>query len=134
MQPPPLRLMPGQDLRQALEAAMAAQGCTAAFVIAGIGSLCAAQLRLAGAPDPTPLTGDLELLSLSGTLAVNGSHLHASLATAEGRVIGGHVAPGCIVRTTAEVLLGLLPDWDFRREPDPSTGYAELSARRRTAR
>lgn len=134
MQPLPLRLMPGQDLRQALEAALAAQGGTAAFVIAGIGSLSAAQLRLAGAPDPTPISGDLELLSLSGTLAANGAHLHASVATAEGRVIGGHVAHGCIVRTTAEVLLGLLPGWDFSREPDPSTGYAELSARRRATR
>jgi len=42
-------------------------------------------------------------------------------------VRGGHVAPGCIVRTTAEVLLVLLPDWHFSRAPDPTTGWAELA-------
>ena len=48
-----------------------------------------------------------------------------SLADASGRVLGGHVAPGCIVRTTAEVLLQLLPGWDFQREADADTGWAE---------
>ena len=43
--------------------------------------------------------------------------------------MGGHVTRGCIVRTTAEVLLALLPDWRFDREPDPVTGYRELVAR-----
>jgi hypothetical protein len=39
------------------------------------------------------------------------------------------VAPGCIVRTTAEVLLALLPEWEFAREPDALTGYDELVVR-----
>jgi hypothetical protein len=30
------------------------------------------------------------------------------------------------VRTTAELVIGLLPDWRFSRELDPATGYAEL--------
>jgi predicted DNA-binding protein with PD1-like motif len=30
------------------------------------------------------------------------------------------------VRTTAEVLVGLLPDLRFTREEDPATGYREL--------
>jgi predicted DNA-binding protein with PD1-like motif len=30
------------------------------------------------------------------------------------------------VRTTAELVIGLLPDWKFRREHDPATGYTEL--------
>jgi uncharacterized protein len=52
-----------------------------------------------------------------------------SVADAEGRVLGGHVAYGCMVRTTAEVLLLLLPGWSFTREPDPATGHAELVVR-----
>lgn len=28
----------------------------------------------------------------------------------------------CIVRTTAEVLLALLPEWEFAREPDALRG------------
>jgi len=130
-QPCPVRLRPGDDLRLALEVVVRARGASAAFVLAGIGSLRGAQLRLAGAKQPILVTGDLELLTLSGSIAANGSHLHKSLADASGRVLGGHVAPGCIVRTTAEVLLQLLPGWDFQREPDAGTGWAELVIRPR---
>jgi len=122
----PLRLSPGDDLRAALAAAMTAAGAEAAFVLAGIGSLREARLRFAGRDPLHHAVGDLEILTLSGTLGAGGAHLHASLADADGRVLGGHVAPGCIVRTTAEVLLALLDDVRFTREPDAATGYAEL--------
>ena len=128
----PLRLNPGDDLRAALDAALAAHGGTAAFVVAGIGSLREARLRFAGRDAPHHAIGDLEILTLSGTLGAGGSHLHASLSDADGRVSGGHVAPGCIVRTTAEILLAVLDDVAFAREPDPLTGYAELVIRPRT--
>ncbi|WP_119155258.1 PPC domain-containing DNA-binding protein [Caldimonas tepidiphila] len=126
----PLRLSPGEDLRAALEAAVADCGCGAAFVLGGIGSLGRTRLRLAGAAQPLALDGDVEILTLSGSVSPGGSHLHMSVADAAGRVLGGHVAPGCIVRTTAEVLLALLPHWRFTREADPATGYAELVVRR----
>lgn len=42
-----------------------------------------------------------------------------------------HVVADCRVRTTAEVLLGLLPEWVFSREVDATTGYAELVPRPR---
>lgn len=133
MQTFPIRLHPGQDLRPALEAAVQGQNCRAAFVLSGIGSLSTAGLRLAGAEQPERLTGDMEILSLSGTVAFDGarssSHLHMALSTSTGQVLGGHVAAGCIVRTTAEVLLGLLPEWEFAREPDAVTGYDELVVR-----
>jgi predicted DNA-binding protein with PD1-like motif len=120
-------------LRSALEAAVHGQNCRAAFVLSGIGSLSTAGLRFAGADQPERLTGDMEILSLSGTLAFDearsSSHLHMSLSTATGQVLGGHVVAGCIVRTTAEVLLALLPEWQFAREPDAVTGYDELVVR-----
>jgi predicted DNA-binding protein with PD1-like motif len=129
----PLRLFPGQDLRAALEAAVQSQNCRAAFVLSGIGSLSTAGLRLAGAEQPTRLTESMEILTLSGTVAVEGgktaSHMHMAISTATGQVLGGHVAPGCTVLTTAEVLLALLPDWQFSREPDAQTGYDELVIR-----
>jgi len=79
------------------------------------------------------LTSEMEILTLSGTVAMDGgktsSHMHMAVSTAKGQVLGGHVAPGCIVRTTAEVLLALLPDWQFTREPDAATGYDELVVR-----
>ncbi len=132
----PLRISPGQDLRMALEAAVQNQNCRAAFVLSGIGSLSAAGLRFAGAAQPERLTGDMEILSLSGTVACAGSssssHLHLALSTSTGQVLGGHAAAGCVVRTTAEVLLALLPEWEFAREPDALTGYDELVVRART--
>ncbi|MDO8370326.1 MAG: DNA-binding protein [Polaromonas sp.] len=134
MQTLPIRLNPGEDLRSAIEAAVRGANCRAAFVLSGIGSLSSAGLRFAGAEQPRRLTGDMEILCLSGTVAFNGagegarssSHLHMALSTATGEVLGGHVAPGCTVRTTAEVLLALLPQWAFSREPDAATGYLEL--------
>ena len=122
----PLRLTPGSNLRAALEAEVAARAYSAAFVISAVRSLSGARLRRAGAREPDTLSGDLEILTLAGTVARNGAHLHMSVADSEGRVLGGHVAHGCIVRTTAEVLLLLLSDWSFTREPDAATGFAEL--------
>ena len=134
MEPLPLRLLPADDLRRALEAAVSARGAGAAFVLAGIGSLSVTRLRLAGAPAPIVLEGDVEILTLSGSIGGGAaSHLHISVADASGRVLGGHVAYGCSVRTTAEVLLALLPQWHFARTPDPATGYDELSIRPRDA-
>jgi len=130
----PIRLRPGQDLRRALEAAVAERGVQAAFVVSGIGSLSPAVLRLAGATTMLTIRGDTELLTLSGTVAAGATHLHASVSDAQGEVRGGHVAFGCTVRTTAEVLLALLPDWHFSREADADTGYDELVVRPLAAR
>src|SRR3990167_3884265 len=110
----PLRLTPGQDLRAALEVAVQSQNCRAAFVLSGIGSLSTAGIRLAGAEQPTRLTESMEILTLSGTVAVTeggktASHMHMAISTA-----------------TGQVLLALLPDWQFSREPDAATGYDEL--------
>jgi predicted DNA-binding protein with PD1-like motif len=129
----PLRLQPGADLRRALETAVAERECEAAFVVSGIGSLSVALLRLAGAADTLQLDGPLEVVTLAGSVAVNGSHLHASLSDAQGRVLGGHLGYGCRVRTTAEVLLALLPQWRFSREADAATGFDELVVRCRQA-
>ena len=52
-----------------------------------------------------------------------------SVADAGGHVLGGHAAYGCTVRTTVELLLALLPDHGFTREPDAATGYDELVVR-----
>jgi predicted DNA-binding protein with PD1-like motif len=122
----PLRLHPGEDLRRALEAWMGEQQQQAGCMISAVGSLSVAQLRLAGASETTTICGELEIISLSGTLSPDGAHLHIAIADSSGAVIGGHLGPGSLVRTTAELVIGLLPEWRFQRELDPATGYAEL--------
>ena len=130
MQVEVLRLVPGEDLRLVLARTLQQQPVQAACVLSAVGSFTQAVLRYADQPEGATVPGPLELVSLSGTLGVDGPHLHASVADARGQVLGGHVMPGCIVRTTAEIVLAWLPEWQFRREVDPATGYPELVARR----
>ena len=54
------------------------------------------------------------------------AHLHIAMADSSGAVIGGHLCTGSLVRTTAELVIGLLPEWQFSRELDPATGHPEL--------
>jgi predicted DNA-binding protein with PD1-like motif len=125
----PVRLRPKQDLRIALESILSEHNISAAFVLQGMGSLSAARIRFAGKSEATELCGDLEILTLSGSLSPDGVHLHIAVADAQGCVVGGHVAQGCIIRTTAEILLALLPDYYFSREPDTESGWNELAIR-----
>lgn len=124
-----LRLPPGADLRHALERAARHPGASPAFVLSGIGSLDRARLRPAGAEGALEIDGDLELLTLAGSLSRQGVHLHASVADAAGRVVGGHVLPGCRVRTTAELLIADVRAQRVSRHLDPRTGYRELAIR-----
>lgn len=50
----PIRLTPGQDLRQAIEAAVRSQNCCAAFVLSGIGRprLSLGEIRALALPIP----------------------------------------------------------------------------------
>jgi hypothetical protein len=127
----PLRFSAGTDLRAALAAIPHLHGVDAAFVVQGIGSLSVACIRYAGKPDAAELHGDLEILTLGGSLGPDGPHLHISVSDGEGRVTGGHMGAGCVVRTTAEVLVALLPEHRFSREHDPATGYKELCVTQR---
>jgi len=122
----PLRLRPGDDLRRVLESWFAQQDECAGCMISAVGSLSTAQLRFAGRDEIIVLRSSLEILSLSGTLSPDGAHLHMAVADSRGAVIGGHLCAGSLVRTTAELVVGLLPGWSFRRQLDPASGYAEL--------
>lgn len=128
--PHPFCLGPGADLRRELESLLSHRGETAGFVLQGMGSLSVANIRFAGRPEPELLKRDFEILTLAGSLALDGAHLHMTIADAAGNVLGGHVARGCIVRTTAELLVAFLPGVRFTREQDAITGYAELGIHR----
>lgn len=123
------RLHPDEDLRLALEARVGSRALPAAFVAGAVGSLATAVLRFADARGPTRIEGPLEIVSLTGTLGPDGAHLHAALADAQGRLVGGHVMPGCRVHTTAEIVLGVMRERVFARTHDPQTGYRELCVR-----
>lgn len=123
----PLRLRPGDDLRTTIETLARTHGIDAGFVLSGIGSASAVSVRLAGAKDTATLIGDFEILTLAGTVGKGGAHLHGSFGDATGQVFGGHIGLGCLVRTTAEILVAALPGCTFDRQFDPATGYRELT-------
>ena len=126
----PVRLEPGADLRAALEDIANSAGGSM-FVVSAIGSLVDARLRFADEPAEATIEGPWELLTLAGSLSANGGHLHMSVSDRNGRVLGGHVGYGNIVRTTVEALLVQLPDWSMTRELDDFTGFKELVVRPR---
>jgi predicted DNA-binding protein with PD1-like motif len=121
-----LRLRPGDDVRSSLSRLLLDRELPAACVLCCAGSLSRAALRLAGSGGGTIIEGPLEIVSLSGTLSPQGPHLHIAFADSSGRVLGGHLLDGCIVLTTAEIVLAILPEVRFSRRHDTATGYAEL--------
>jgi predicted DNA-binding protein with PD1-like motif len=128
-----LRLQPDQDLRQALQAFAIAQNLQAAFILSAIGSFKQVALRFADQPSSAVWQGRYEMLSLQGTLSVHGLHLHMAIADSQGQAFGGHLMDGCIIYTTAEIIIGASDDFIFLRRPDTQTGFLELAIERASA-
>lgn len=98
----------------------------AAWIAGCTGSLTDVALRYAGQEATTSLTGTFEVISLNGTLELTGEHLHLAVSDPYGVMLGGHMMPGCTVRTTLELVIGELPALTFSRQPCAISGYDEL--------
>jgi uncharacterized protein len=122
-----LRLKPQQDLKAELEAFVQHQVIEAACIVTCVGSLTKATLRLANQSDAIVYDGKFEIVSLTGVMSRWGSHYHMAIADSAGQTIGGHLMRGSLIYTTAEIIIGILPQFSFRRELDEATGYRELS-------
>lgn len=121
------RLNPGDDLKKKIADAVVELSLTAGFVVSAVGSLSVVCLRYAGRSHENEVRGDLEILSLGGTMSVDGGiHLHLAVADNEGQCFGGHLLDGSLVRTTAEIVLGEAEGLRFTRVRDPLTGFKEL--------
>ena len=77
------RLPPGQDLFDSIQAFVMKKHVQAVCVLSGVGSL-----RLADRAQNSEYSGPFEIVSITGTLSVHGSHLHMSIADGDGRTIG----------------------------------------------
>lgn len=126
MQASAFRLHPGVDLRKELLRFAQQHRIEAACVLSCVGSLSAAIVRMPGARVVRTYDEPLEIVSLVGTLSADSEHLHISFSRLDGQCLGGHVEDGCIVRTTAEVVIGQLPYLSFQRRLDENTGFPEL--------
>lgn len=103
------------------------RGWSAVCVLSAVGSLRSVALRFANQEQAILLEGPHEVVSLTGTLGPDGSHLHLAVSDGSGHTLGGHLKEGSAVHTTLEMVLGILDGWVFSKKLDPQTGYLELS-------
>ena len=120
------RLKPGQDLLDEIEAVVAEKSIEAGCVLSAVGSLTHATLRLANRDHYSEYDGHFEIVSMTGTVSVHGSHLHISISDGDGKTIGGHLVPGCKIYTTAEMVLAIFEDVVYKRKFAEDSGYEEL--------
>ncbi len=123
-----IRLLDGQDLLAEIATIATRNSIKAGVVLSAVGSLRQSAIRV------PVLDGQLKLIhpenveidSLQGTVSKDGLHLHVTVSDVEGRAWGGHLKEGCIVRTTCELVVGIIDGKSFRREMDEDTGFKEL--------
>src|SRR6185295_3810174 len=109
------RLTPGQDLMDAIESFVLQNRIEAGCILSGVGSLTRAVLRLANRDVYNQYEGFFEIVSLTGTGSLHGSHLHIAFSDGEGATIGGHLVSGCKIYTTAEIVIIAFSNLIFER-------------------
>ena len=119
------RLTKGMDLKKEIED-FSISNKVSGVVLSSVGCLSHLTIRLADSTTIMDVDGAFEIVSVMGTLSEDGVHIHISVSDETGKTIGGHLKDGCIVNTTAEVVLALFDDIKFNRKFDENTGYEEL--------
>ena len=120
------RLKPGHDLFDSIQAFTDKKKIAAGCLISGVGSLERATLRLANRDFHTDFEGHFEIVSITGLVSVNGSHVHISISDGDGKTIGGHLVSGCKIYTTGEIVILAFADVVYKREFAEDSGYDEL--------
>ena len=120
------RLRRGDDLLAGIQLAVEQQQIAAGYIACCVGCVSRARLRDATGVDVRELNEPLEIVSMTGTVSMRRCHLHASFSRVDLSTVGGHLLEGCIVNTTAEIVLVPLPDVRFDTQYDAETGYNEL--------
>jgi predicted DNA-binding protein with PD1-like motif len=123
------RLKPGQDLKQEIQKLVNDRQIKAGWISTCAGSLTHYNIRFANQPESSSGNGHFEIVSLTGTVSANGSHIHISISDSTGKTIGGHLVNGNIIYTTAEIVLISSNDLEFKREKDGTTEWEELQVR-----
>jgi len=124
------RLKPGNDLRKEIESFVKDNNIQAGWISCGVGSLTQYNIRFANQPEGSKDTGHFEIVSLTGTVSVNDSHIHISISDSTGKTVGGHLLDGNLVYTTAEIVIQESNDFVFTREKDGSTPWEELQVKK----
>lgn len=124
------RLKYGQDILIELNKYLIHNSIKAATILSAVGCVTQARVRDASGVNIRTINEDLEIVSLMGTLSQNRTHLHIAFSREDLSTIGGHMVDGCLVNTTAEIVILELDNFEFSKEFDESTGYDELVIKR----
>lgn len=123
------RLKPGDDLKAGIEKLIKENNIRAGWIATCVGSLTDYTIRFANQAEGTKGSGHFEIVSLVGTVSINGSHIHISISDSAGNTTGGHLMSGCKIYTTAEIVIQASDKFEFTREKDGSTPWEELQVK-----
>jgi predicted DNA-binding protein with PD1-like motif len=125
------RLKSGRDLFEAIQDGVVGKNIEAGCVVSAVGSLTRAVLRFANRDSYSEIDGFFEIVSITGTVSVHGSHLHLSISDRDGKTIGGHMESGCKIYTTAEIVILAFNNEVYKREFAEDSEYEELVVNKR---
>lgn len=129
-----IRLAPGDDLFDGMQAACERYGIRCGVVISAIGSLaCVRYCDVEPLPDKKCGYGYGRVLALDETIELTGAsgvichdaeghinlHVHICMSDKNGRAYGGHLVQGTRVLMTSDIVLGEIEGVDMLREYDP---------------
>jgi len=121
------RLFENEDLLESISDTAKKTKVNAGFFIL-IGTLKKANLGFyrQGIYEPVEIDEPVEIVSCMGNISLKEEkdlvvHAHISVSDEKGRVLGGHVLPGCIVAATAELMLVEAVDVKLQRKFDEKT-------------
>ena len=120
------RLTKGMDFKKSIEQYVVDKKIKSGVILSAVGCLYQVCLRTADGVTVKTINEDHEIVSVTGTLSVDGCHIHVSLSDRNLKTIGGHLKDNCLVNSTAEIVLAEFDELKFTREFDEGTGYKEL--------
>ncbi len=122
-----LRLLPDMDLYQELIKYINKNKLKAACILSCVGSLKELNIRLASGNTFINKKENYEIISLVGCISQKRNHVHISISNDKGEAFGGHLMPNNnFVYTTAEIVIGELPELIFYEEKCEKSTWPEL--------
>lgn len=121
-----LRLDKGDDIKRSLEQFAAKHTIPSGSLLTCVGSVQNLAVRYAMKNTIDTIRGPLEIVSVTGTIASSGVHVHMAAGDNNGNVQGGHLEYGTHVMMTAEIIIMVYPSIVFKRQIDEKTGFPVL--------
>ena len=100
----PLKLSSNRDVIDSLEEFSFKQNSTG-YILSVVGDLSTVVIQCPGKSEPSKINGHLEVITLSGIVKPNHSHLHLSFSDRDCKVWGGHLELGSIILKEVNLLI-----------------------------